>query len=371
MRTLHRMIILAEGRFGPVSSKTANGAIAFMTDQVVAVIDSRLAGKTAQEVLGYGGAIPVVGSLADGMKHKPDSMLIGIAPAGGLLPQAWRRFVLEALRNDLHVLSGLHTLLADDPEFSALAASKGLTITDLRRIPQESKIVSRGTWRMRRARTVLTVGTDCKIGKMTTLLAVDAELRRRGRRSEFIGTGQTGILIAGNGVSVDAVIGDYIAGSIEREIDRVDSAGAEIILVEGQGALTHQGYSSVTLGLMHGTMPDAMILNHQPARLTDDYGFPLPDLRRMVRLHEEVVGIFRPTKVVGIGLNSVGLTDSESQTAAQRIQEETGLPAVDAFRFGARPLVDALESYLAATPPLSYKGPLPSPSGPWDREPGV
>ncbi len=361
------MIILAEGRFGPVSSKTANGAIAFMTHQIVAVIDSRLVGKTAQEILGYGGGIPVVSSLQEGLRFKPDSLLIGIAPPGGQLPAAWRRFVLEALHSNLHVLSGLHTMLADDPEFAALAASRGLRITDLRRIPQESKVVSRGTWRLRRARTVLTVGTDCKIGKMTTLLAVDAELRSRGRRSEFVGTGQTGILIAGNGVSVDAVIGDYIAGSIEREIDRVDRAGAEIILVEGQGALTHQGYSSVTLGLMHGTMPDAMILNHQPARLTDDYGFPLPDLRRMIKLHEEVVGIFRPTKVVGIGLNSVGLTDAESMDAAMRIEDETGLPAIDAFRFGARPLVDALESYLVSTPRVSYTGPLPSPSGPWDR----
>ena len=368
MSSSHRMIILAEGRFGPVSSKTANGAIAFMAEQVAAVIDSRLAGKTAQDVLGYGGAIPVVASLEDGLRFAPDSMLVGIAPAGGQLPASWRRYVLDALRNGLHVLSGLHTMLADDPEFASLAGSKELTITDLRRVPQESKVVSRGTWRLRKGKTVLTVGTDCKIGKMTTLLAVDQELRRRGRKSTFIGTGQTGILIAGRGVSVDAVIGDYIAGSIEREVDRVDRAGADLILVEGQGALTHQGYSSVTLGLMHGTMPDAMILNHQPTRLTDDYGFPLPDLRRTVRLHEEVVGIFRPTKVVGIGLNSIGLTDAGSMDAARRIEDETGLPAIDAFRFGAAPLVDALESYLASAPPITYKVLCPSPSGPWGGE---
>jgi uncharacterized NAD-dependent epimerase/dehydratase family protein len=362
------MIILAEGRFGPVSSKTANGAIAFMKDRVVAVIDSRQAGRTSQDVLGYGGAIPVVASLADGLRLGPDSLLIGIAPAGGHLPTAWRRFVIEALRCGLHVVSGLHTMLADDLEFAELAASKGLTITDLRRIPPESKVVSRGTWRLRKARTVLTVGTDCKIGKMTTLLGVHSELLKRGRRSEFIGTGQTGILIAGNGVSVDAVIGDYVAGSIEREIDRVDRAGADIILVEGQGALTHQGYSSVTLGLMHGTMPDAMILCHQPSRLKDDYGFPLPDLRRTIRLHEEVIGIFRPTKVVGIGLNSIGLTDEQSKEAAVRIEWETGLPAIDAFRFGAERLVDALETYLGEAPAVAYAGPLPSPSGPWVRE---
>ena len=359
-----RMIILAEGRLGPVSSKTANGALAFMPEQVVAVIDSRLAGTTVGEVLGYGGGIPVVGDLAGGLRYAPDTLLIGIAPAGGRLPEAWRHYVTEALEAGLHVVSGLHSFLSDDPEFAALARSKGVTITDLRKVPERNKTVSRGSWRTRRARAVLTVGSDCKIGKMTTLLAVHAEMKRRGLRTEFIATGQTGILIAGTGVSVDAVIGDYIAGSVEREIDAADAAGADLVLVEGQGALTHQGYSSVTLGLMHGTMPDAMLLVHQPTRTHDDYGFPLPPLPELIRLHETLVGIFRPTKVVGIGLTSIGLTDEESREEARRIEAETGLPAIDAFRFGAAPLVEALVEYLARAPRLSHEGPLRFPGSP-------
>jgi len=361
-----RMLILAEGKLGPVTSKTANGAIAFLKEQVVAVIDSRQAGRTAQDVLGYGGEIPIVRDMNECMTFRPDTLLIGIAPPGGRLPASWRPFVIEALQRKLDVLAGLHTFLSDDPEFVTLAEEKGCRILDLRKVPESSKIVSRGSWRRRQGRAILTVGTDCKIGKMTTLLAINTEWKRRGAKCDFIGTGQTGILIAGKGVSVDAVIGDYIAGSVEKEIELSDAAGNDYILVEGQGALTHQGYSSVTLGLMHGTMPDAMILCHQPTRQRDDYGFELPELRRLIRLHEELVGFFRATKIVGIGLSSVGMTDEESRRAAARIEEDTGLPTVDAFRFGGAKLVDALVDYLGSAPrptfpePISFPGATPT-----------
>jgi D-glutamate N-acetyltransferase len=341
-----RMLILAEGKFSPMMSKTANGAIAYLTDEVVAIVDSLQAGTTAQQVLGYGGEIPVVASIDDGVQYKPDTMLIGIAPAGGRLPQAWRDYITTALRHRLHIISGLHTFLGDDPEFSRLAREQGCTIADLRKPKEESLRVAKGNWKHRKAKTVLAVGTDCRIGKMTTILEMHKELRKRKVNSDFIATGQTGIAIAGKGVSVDAVIGDYIAGSIEHEIDISDAEGHELIMVEGQGALTHQGYSSVTLGLMHGTMPDAMILCHQPARLKDDYGQPLPDLNAAIRLHEEVINFFHPTRVVGIGINSVGLTPEEGRAACEAIERQTGLPAVDAFKDGAAKLVDGLLEYL-------------------------
>lgn len=359
-----RMLILAEGKFHPLRSKTANGAIAFMADRVAGVVDSTAAGKTAGEVLGYGGGIPVVASIEDGIRLAPDSLLIGIAPSGGRLPEEWRPYIRGAIRSGLHIISGLHTLIGDDPEFREAASAGNVGIWDLRRVPEANRRVARGSWRQRRARTVLTVGSDCKIGKMTTILRVQEEFLSRGRKSDFIGTGQTGILIRGRGVSVDAVIGDYIAGSVEEEIDRSDREGYELILVEGQGALTHQGYSSVTLGLIHGTMPDAMILVHQPTRIHDDYRFPLPDLRRLIALHEEMVGFFRPSRVVAIGLNSVGLTDAESREAAKKIEDATGLPAVDAFRFGGALIADAVERYLRETPPYTSPEPLVHPGMP-------
>jgi len=345
-----RLLILAEGRFSPLKSKTANAAIIYLPDQVAAVIDSAKAGMTAQQVLGYGGAIPIVKDIEEGLKHHPTHLLIGIAPTGGRLPEAWREAIKNAIRQKLHVLSGLHTILSADPEFVSLAKEYSVTLTDYRKIPEESEIVSKGSWRTRKAKTILTVGTDCNIGKMTTILEVQKELLKRGLNADFVATGQTGILIRGRGIAVDAIISDYIAGSIEREIDRSEAEGYDYILIEGQGALTHMGYSGVTFGLIHGTMPDAMILCHQPTRLKDDYGLPLPDLDRLIRFHEEAAGFFRRSKVVAVGINSVGLTDNESSDAARTIERQTGIPAIDAFRFGAAPIVDALLDYFAETP---------------------
>jgi uncharacterized NAD-dependent epimerase/dehydratase family protein len=339
------MLILAEGKFSPLRSKTANGALAYLPEQVVAVIDSTKVGKTAQEVLGYGGAVPVVKNIAEGMRFNPTHLLIGIAPTGGRLPDEWRQWLKEAIRNRLHILSGLHTILSDDEEFAFLAREHGVTLTDYRKIPPEAEVVAKGTWRTRKAKVVLTVGTDCNIGKMTTLMQMYKELVGRGVKADFVATGQTGILIRGRGIAVDSIISDYIAGCIEREIDRSVEEGYEYILVEGQGALTHMGYSGVTLGLIHGSMPDAMILCHQPTRLKDDYGLPLPDLNKVIRLHEEIVGFFRKSKVVGVGLNSIGMTDEGSRKAAAEIEQQTALPAVDTFRFGGGKLVDAVLQY--------------------------
>ena len=349
MNSQRRILALAEGRFSPLKSKTANGAIAYLPGEVVGVIDSTKAGLTAQQVLGYGGSIPVVGSLDEGLKLNPSHLLIGIAPSGGHLPETWRETIRETLRAGLHVLSGLHTILSDDAEFARLAREHGATLTDYRKIPAEAEVVAKGTWRSRNAHVILTVGTDCNIGKMTTILEVHKDLVRRGLKADFIATGQTGMMIRGRGIAVDSLIGDYIAGAVEREIDASVAEGYEYILVEGQGALTHMGYSGVTLGLLHGTMPNAMILCHQPTRVKDDYGLTLPDLNRIVELHEEVVKFFQETKVIGIGLNSVGLSDEESRAAAEQISKATGLPTVDAFRFGPSTLTDAVLRHFAPT----------------------
>lgn len=342
---MRKILALAEGRFSPLRSKTANGAIIYLPDQVVAVIDSTKIGMTAQDVLGYGGSIPVVENIAEGMQYEPTDLLIGIAPTGGRLPQEWREWIISALNNKLNILSGLHTILSDDEEFVHLAKVNGVTITDWRNVPSEYEVVSKGNYRTRKAKTILTVGVDCNIGKMTTMLQVYNEFLRRGLKSDFIGTGQTGIMISGKGIAVDAIISDYIAGSIEKCIDASAAEGFKYIFVEGQGSLTHQGYSGVTLGLMHGTMPDAMIMCVQPTRTHDDYKLPIPDLKRLITLHEEVIDLFRPTKVVGIGINSIGLTDEQSIIEAKRLEDATGLPAVDTFRFGGKKIADALVQY--------------------------
>ena len=341
-----RILSLAEGRFSPLKSKTANAALIYTPGDTVAIIDSTKAGKVAQDILGYGGNVPVVASIEEGLKFQPTHLLIGIAPSGGRLPDVWRDWIKTAIRNKVHILSGLHTILSDDEEFSSLAAANNVTITDWRKVPLEYEVVSKGNYRTRNAKTILTVGADCNIGKMTTMLQVYNEFLKRGLKSDFIGTGQTGIMISGKGIAVDAIISDYIAGSIEKCIDTSNADGYNYIFVEGQGALTHQGYSGVTYGLMHGTMPDAMIMCVQPTRLVDDYGLPIPDLKKLIALHETVINFFHPTKVVGIGINSIGLTDEESMNEAKRLEDLTGLPAVDTFRFGGEKLANALINYL-------------------------
>ena len=196
-----RLAVMAEGSFTPMDAKTALGVLRYRTSEVVAVIDSGRAGRTCDDCVGVGGDIPVVAGLEAAAAHDPDSLLLGIAPQGGSLPESWRRVVAEALLRGWDVLSGLHAFLNDDPELSALAHSKGCTIHDVRRPPAVRSIAAR-----RAASTdaliVLTVGSDCNVGKMTTALEVNAELQGRGIRSAFVATGQTGIFVADHGAAI-------------------------------------------------------------------------------------------------------------------------------------------------------------------------
>lgn len=340
-----KVIILAEEKFSPLESKTANAAIIYLTNQVLAVIDSTQANKTSQDVLGYGGSIPVLKSIEEGLKLKPTALLIGIAPPGGRLPESWKQMIRTSLENGLNIYSGLHTILNDDEEFKNLAKKYNCKITDWRKIPERYEVVTNGNYLTRNAKTILSVGVDCNIGKMTTTLQIYHDFLKKGFRADFIGTGQTGIMISGKGIAVDSIISDYIAGGIELCIDESDKLGFDFIFVEGQGALTHHGYSGVTMGLIHGTMPDAMILCHQPTRKVDNYNLSLPSLKKLIDLHEGIVKFFKETKIVGVGLNSIGLSDEESMRVADEIQKETGLPTIDTFRFGAEKISNALLKY--------------------------
>lgn len=341
-----RYLILAEGLFGPESSKTANSAIRYLPDRVAAVVDSRLAGSTAGEVLGFGGEIPIVGSFAEGARHGPNALLIGIAPQGGRLPESWRATLRAALEAGMDVVSGLHSHLNDDPELAALARAGGGRIHDLRRAPDDLPVAT-GRAREVDALTVLTMGTDCNLGKMTAALQIRDALRERGVRVAFAATGQTGILIEGRGIAVDAVPADFIAGAAERLVLEA-AADHDVVLVEGQGSLVHPGYSGVTLGLLHGAMPDAMILCHQPSRRTPystggGYGWmTLPGVVEMVEISEGAIAPLRESRVIGIALNTHDLSEEEAREAAERTAEETGLPVTDPVRWDAEPLAKAV-----------------------------
>jgi uncharacterized NAD-dependent epimerase/dehydratase family protein len=342
-----RHLILADGDFTPLLSKTANSVIRYQPDAVVAVLDSTQAGKTVQDVLGYGGEIPVVATMAEGLALGANSVLIGIAPVGGGLPDTWHAWLLEALEGGCDIVSGLHTFLGDDPDLAAAATRAGRTITDIRR-PPRGLPVSSGKARDLEALVVLTVGTDCNVGKMTAQLQLVRGLRERGLRTNFVATGQTGIMVEGWGIGVDAVVADFIGGAAE-VITCKGAEDAEIVLVEGQGSINHPGYSGVTLGLLHGSCPDAMILCHQASRkYIGDYRkaswLALPPLAEYVRLYETMANLVHPSKVVGIALNTYDLPDDEAREACRKASEETGLPATDPVRFDAAPLLDALQA---------------------------
>ncbi len=341
-----RHLILADGDFTPLLSKTANSVIRYQPDAVVAVLDSTQAGKTVQDVLGYGGGIPVVATMAEGLALGANSVLIGIAPVGGGLPDTWHAWLLESLEGGCDIVSGLHTFLGDDPDLAAAATRTGRTITDIRR-PPRGLPVSSGKARDLDALVVLTVGTDCNVGKMTAQLQLVRGLRARGLRTNFVATGQTGIMVEGWGIGVDAVVADFIGGAAE-VITCKGAEGADVVLVEGQGSINHPGYSGVTLGLLHGSCPDAMILCHQASRkYIGDYRkaswLALPPLAEYVRLYETMANLVHPSKVVGIALNTFDLPDDEAREACRKASEETGLPATDPVRFDAAPLLDALQ----------------------------
>lgn len=348
----HRYIILAEGHFGPLTSKTANSAIRYLPDRVLAVLDSTRAGGTVRDVLGFGGDIPVLATLDEGLRHEPTALLVGIAPQGGQLPAEWRSVLVAAMRAGLELVSGLHFYLGDDAELAAVAAECGVRIHDLRK-PPESLPVSQGKARALDALSVLTVGTDCNIGKMTAALQVRDALRARGARVGFAATGQTGILIEGWGIAVDSVVADFIGGAAEQLVLQA-ARDNDIVLVEGQGSLVHPGYSGVTMGLLHGSLPDAMILCHLPSR-TFPYGgngayswMPLPGVPDTIRLCEAAVAPLKPSRVIAVSLNTWDLTDAQARDAVARTEDETGLPATDPVRFDPAPLVDAVLAARAA-----------------------
>ena len=343
-----RCLVLAEGNFGPQSSKTANACIRYAPHEVVAVLDSTRAGQSAQQVLGFGGDIPVVASFADGLSRLPNALLIGIAPAGGQFPDAWRPIVCDALRAGLHVWSGLHTMLGDDAEFAALAHASGAVLHDLRRAPADLD-VGYGRVRDTHATVVLTVGTDCNIGKMTTQLQLRDAVRALGHRVNFAATGQTGILIEGRGIGVDAVIADFIAGAAER-LTLEAAADADIVLVEGQGSLLHPAYSGVTLGLMHGALPHAMVLCTQPSRTSinrNDW-VPIPSVTEVIALYETSMRFLRPSPVIAIAMNTFDLSDTQAREAIAAVHRETGLPVTDTVRFDPAPVAHAIAEFHAA-----------------------
>ncbi len=340
-----RIALLAEGSFTPADAKTAVGVLRWRPEEVVAVIDSTRAGRTTQDCVGVGGAVPVVGSLDQAAQFEADTLLLGIAPQGGLLPASWRTVVAEALMRGWDVLAGLHQFLSDDPELATLAQSRGCRIIDVRRPPAARPIAARRTSQLD-AMVVLTVGSDCNVGKMTTALALERELSSRDLRVRFVATGQTGIFIADGGAALDAIPADFVAGVVE-ELVLEASRDADIVLVEGQGSIHHPAYSGVSLSLLHGACPDAMVLCHQAGRthirIADAAPSPrIKALSELIRDHERAAGWLQPSRVLGLALNTLTLDETEAKRAVEHAGHLTGLPVTDPVRYGTDAVANAI-----------------------------
>ncbi len=351
-----RLVILAEGNFGFHHGKTAVGVIRYGPDRVVAVIDSTKAGGNVSSIL-PDRDIPIVATLDEALAQptRPDTLLIGIAPTGGRLPASWRSTIVAALRAGLDVHSGLHTFLGDDPEFAAAAAASGAAIVDFRR-PPERQETAVGRRHAPGSRVILTVGTDCAIGKMSVALELRKAALAAGDAGVFVPTGQTGMMIDGWGVAVDRVISDFVQGTVEWMIEEAESRGRWII-VEGQGSLDHPAYSSVTLGLIHGSTPHAMVMVHKPGMAAHDFdhlpdvSFPIASLPPFIAVHETVAGLVAPSKVVAIAVNtSLYADEAEARRVIDDIARETGLPAADPVRFGGDGLWAAIHAAVDVLP---------------------
>ncbi|GAC1310307.1 MAG: DUF1611 domain-containing protein [Vulcanimicrobiaceae bacterium] len=336
-----RYAILAPDCFATRSAKTAHGVIAYADDATVCAIDPSHAGRRVRDVVGYlDSDAPIVASVADALPYAPTALLVGVAPPGGALPATWRAEIVAAIEAGLEIVSGLHVFLGDDGEFAALARARGVALHDLRR-PPAPRLFTGDAYDVA-ARVVLTVGSDCAVGKMTASLELARAARDAGIRARFVATGQTGIAIAGGGTAIDRVIADFASGAAE-ELVLANAVEADVLFVEGQGGINHPAFAPVTLALLYGSAPDALVLVHLATRThVEDYGTPLLSLPQLIAQYEALCATVKPALVAGIALNTSGLDERAARVGIARARDETGLPCDDLVRFGASVFYDAI-----------------------------
>jgi uncharacterized NAD-dependent epimerase/dehydratase family protein len=340
-----RLAIFAEGLFSVHAGKTAHGVIRYGTRDVVAVIDSSQAGRTASEVVPFSlRDVPIVATLGEAIELGATALLVGVAPTGGKLAPAWRAVLLEAIAAGLSLEAGLHTQLSEDPELRRAATRAGVALRDLRAAPADLTLPEGPYSRPGSVRVVHSVGSDTVIGKKVVTLELDRAARERGERSVYVPTGQTGVAIAGWGIAVDHVISDYVAGAGERLV-KEGAARGDLLFVEGQGSLFHPAYSGVTLGLLHGSAPDLLVVVHKAGAtaLRNYPDLPIPPLGELIAAYESVARPVRPARVAAVALNTADLgSDDEARAAIAAAESDTGLIADDVVRFGPDRILDAV-----------------------------
>ncbi len=333
-----RVAILAHGKF-PDSAKTAVGILRYADHDVVSVLDRESTGNRVHDYLPHVQDAPIVESMAE--SPDCDALIVGIAPIGGGFDESWREDVVTALERGSDVISGLHYFLTDDEEFTTLAEEHGAELRDVRK-PPEDLTVAEGNANDVDAQIVLTVGTDCSSGKMTTSYELRNAARERGLDAVVAPTGQTGIMISGWGIAIDRVISDFAAGATERLVKEVGDN--DVVFVEGQGALVHPAYSGVTTSILHGAQPDSMVLCHVAER--EAFGgypsFDFPGLPSYVQLYEDMAEPIVDASVDAGVINTHGMDDKAAQTAIDEYSDAISAPATDPVRHSADDILDAV-----------------------------
>jgi len=349
-----RAAILAHDRFGPFTSKTAIALIRYGRDRVVAVVDRSKQEADASEYIGeHGEGIPVVGSMAAALAHRPQVLYYGIAPEGGGLPDHDRAEVLEALKAGVDVVCGMHVFLEDDPVLAKAARLSGARIWDVRRPPKRRRLVT-GDGMFVAPTVVYVSGTDCSTGKMTVAVELAREARRRGLRAAFVATGQSGMMIGCDaGAPIDAIPGDFMAGEVEALVLEAAARSPDLILVEGQASLQHPAYNGVTLAILSGCFPRAVVMCHHPGRThfkayrEDERFHPkIPPITKEIALTEELLEDTTGGKVVAIAVMATEEDPDEEARHEAMLRARVGLPVADVLKDGPGPLLDAV---LAAT----------------------
>ncbi|MEP0871804.1 DUF1611 domain-containing protein [Trichocoleus desertorum AS-A10] len=339
----HRVAILLHDGIRGTQGKTGLSLLRYSDANIVAVIDQQCAGESLPDLTGIHRSAPIVASVADALAYEPDVLAIGIAPSGGVLPEAWRQEIQQAIAAGISVANGLHTPLAQDPELKALLRPEQW-IWDMRQEPT-GLTVGTGAARSLNCLRVLLVGTDMSVGKMSTALELHQTALQRGFRAKFLATGQAGMMLAGDGIPLDAVRVDFASGAVEQLVLRL-GADQDIVFVEGQGSLLNPA-STATLPLLRGSQPTHLVLVHRAGQthIRNFAHVPIPPLRQVVELYETVAtagGAFAPAKVVAIALNTAHLDTATAKQFIEQTQQETGLPCTDPVRFRADLLLDAI-----------------------------
>jgi uncharacterized NAD-dependent epimerase/dehydratase family protein len=332
-----RIVLLTDAFSTPFLAKTAISLLRYRRNDIVAILDSAEAGRTADSLFGVGDTVPVVSTLD---QVDADALFMGIAPPGGELPAHWRPIVDSALTRGIDVVSGLHDFLSNDSQFASVAAENGCQVIDVRK-NSERRPAQHVQFRDNCLR-IHTVGHDCSVGKMVTALEIQRRLADSGEDAEFVATGQTGIMIAGDGVPIDCVVADFVNGAAETLVQRYEQH--DILLIEGQGSISHPSFSAVTLGLLHGCAPDGLILCYEVGRTNVKGldGVPILPLRTLVDVYTSMASLRYPCRVIGVAMNGRNISATEASIERHRVSEELGLPVCDVYRDGASVLADAV-----------------------------